>query len=74
MTKALTITNILTVLAAIVIICVSVLFGSKADKQIAEFLGKADAIELFKNSNSQKTVTNEKATSPLVKQAQAFAQ
>ncbi len=50
-----------------------VVFGSRSDELINEFLGSPGAREKFEKATSSKTQNNEERASPLVQQAEAFA-
>jgi hypothetical protein len=50
-----------------------VVFGARGDKTIEEFLKSPGAIEQFQHTKGEKKAEGASQTSPLVKQAQAFA-
>jgi len=73
MLKALRITSIISVFLAAVFFVFPVFFGVRRDKQAEGFLHSAGAIEEFKKAKGEKSAKGESQTSPLVKQAEAFA-
>ena len=73
MIKTLRITSVIAVILAGGFLVFPVLFGVRGDEQIGEFLSSAGAIEKFKEARSDKAERSENQTSPLVRQAEAFA-
>lgn len=72
MVKTLRITTIVAVLLAAVFLVFLVVFGSRGDRAIEEFLKSPGAIEKFQRARGDEA-RDEGQISPLVKQAQAFA-
>jgi hypothetical protein len=73
MTKTLRITSIIAALVGGVLLIFPVAFGVRSDEAAEQFLSKAGAIEEFKEAEGNKPKTTRSQTSPLVKQAEAFA-
>jgi len=73
MVRTLRITTILAALLAAGFLVFSAVFGARGDKAIEEFLKSQGAIEQFQRAKGEKKAEGESQTSPLVKQAQAFA-
>ena len=75
MVRTLRITTILAALLAAGFLVFSAVFGARGDKAIEEFLKSQGAIEQFQRAKGEKKTEgeSESQTSPLVKQAQAFA-
>jgi hypothetical protein len=73
MVRTLRITTIIAALLAGGGLIFSAVFGARADKTVEEFLKSPAAIERFQQAKGQKKAEGESQTSPLVKQAQAFA-
>src|SRR4030042_3544872 len=73
MIKTLRITSIVTVVLAAVFFVFPAVFGVRGDKQREQFLNSAGAIEQFKEAKGGKSENRGRETSPLVKQAEAFA-
>jgi hypothetical protein len=72
MVRTLRITTIIAALLTVGFLVFSAVFGARGDKAIEEFLKSPAAIEGFQHAKGQKA-GGENQTSPLVKQAQAFA-
>jgi hypothetical protein len=73
MIKTLRITSIIAVVLAVVFFATPAVFGVRGDKQIEQFLNSTGAIEQFKRARGDKVENKRNETSPLVKQAEAFA-
>jgi hypothetical protein len=73
MIKTLRITSVIAVVLAVVFFVLPAVFGVRGDKQIEQFLNSAGAIEEFKQARGDKVEDKRNETSPLVKQAEAFA-
>ena len=72
MIKTLQITGIAAAVAAVFLVF-PVVFGVRGDEQIEKFLKSTSAIEEFGKANGEKGTKTNNQTSPLVKQAKAFA-
>jgi hypothetical protein len=73
MIKTLRITTIATAILAGVLLVFPVVFGVRADEEAEQFLNSPSVIEAFKQAQGDKQTDNESQSSPLVKQAEAFA-
>jgi hypothetical protein len=73
MIKTLRITSYFAVVLAVVFFACPAVFGVRGDKQIEQFLNSAGAVEEFKAAKGDKVEDKRNETSPLVKQAEAFA-
>ena len=73
MINTLRITSVIAVILAGVLFVFPVVFGSRSDELINEFLGSPGAREKFEKATSSKAQNNEERASPLVQQAEAFA-
>ena len=73
MIKTLRITTIVAAILAGLIIVFPVAFGVRADVEAEQFLNSPGAIEKFKQTQSHEQKDDTTQSSPLVKQAQAFA-
>lgn len=73
MIKTLRITSIIAVILAGIFFIFPVVFGVRGDEQVEQLLSSPGAIEKFNNAKADKTTRGEGQSSPLVKQAQAFA-
>lgn len=73
MIKTLRITSIIAVVLAVFLFVLPAVFGVRGDKQIEQFLNSAGAIEEFRAARGGKVEDKRNETSPLVKQAEAFA-
>ena len=73
MIKTLRITSIVAAILAGVLFVFSVVFGVRSDQEAEQFLNSPGVIELFKNSITRTPKAGTSQSSPLVKQAQAFA-
>ena len=73
MIKTLRITSYLAVVLAVVFFAFPAVFGVRGDKQVEQFLNSAGAIEEFRAARGDKIEGKRNETSPLVKQAEAFA-
>lgn len=73
MIKTLRITSYFAVVLAVVFFVFPAVFGVRGDKQIEQFLNSAGAIEEFRAARGDKIENKRNETSPLVKQAEAFA-
>jgi hypothetical protein len=73
MIKTLRITSIIAVVLAVVFFALPAVFGIRDDKQIEQFLNSTGAIEQFKQARGDKVEDKRNETSPLIKQAEAFA-
>jgi hypothetical protein len=73
MINTLRITGVIAVILAGVLFVFLVVFGSRSDELINEFIGSPGARETFEKATSSKAQNNEERASPLVQQAEAFA-
>jgi len=73
MIKTLRITSIIAAILAGIVFVFPVVFGGRDNKQIEQLLNSPGAIEKFNKAQADKSMTDENQSSPLVKQAQAFA-
>jgi hypothetical protein len=74
MVKTLRITGVLAVILAGVFFAFPVFFGVRGDEQVTEFLNSSSILERFNQAKSSQQSPDENQSSPLVKQAEAFAQ
>lgn len=73
MIKTLRITSIIAVMLAVVFFAFPAVFGIRGEKQIEQFLNSTGAIEQFKQARGVQVDNKQNESSPLVKQAEAFA-
>ncbi|MFB0525461.1 MAG: hypothetical protein ACETVZ_07950 [Phycisphaerae bacterium] len=73
MIKTLRITSIIAAILAGIVFVFPVVFGGRGNEQMEQLLNSPGAIEKFNKAQADKSVTDESQSSPLVKQAQAFA-
>jgi hypothetical protein len=69
MIRTLRITSIITIVAAVMLLILPMVYGVHSDPAIAELLKAPDAVEKFKETKGQVRSNNEGQVSPLVKQA-----
>jgi len=73
MIKTLRITAVIAVVLAVGFLVFPAVFGARSDEQIEQFLSSQGVIEQFRKANKQKGTKSKSQSSPLVKQAEAFA-
>lgn len=73
MIKTLRITGIITAVLAVVFLVFPVVFGVRSDEEVEQSLRSAGVVEEFNKIRGAKAEDSESQTSPLVKQAEAFA-
>ena len=73
MIKTLRITGIIAAVLAAVFVVFPAIFGLRGDGQAEQFLESAGVIERFSKARGKEDAGSQSQTSPLVKQAQAFA-
>ena len=73
MIKTLRITSIIAAILAGIVFVFPVVFGGRGNEQMEQLLNSPGAIEKFNEAQADKSVTDESQSSPLIKQAQAFA-
>lgn len=74
MIKTLRITGILAVILAGIFFAFPVFFGVRSDEKVEEFLNSPGILEKFNQERDSQKTTDKSQTSPLVRQAEAFAQ
>jgi hypothetical protein len=73
MIKTLRITSIIMVALAAVFVVLPAVFGVRSDKEVEQFLNSPGAIEKFNKTKGDRARDSDNQTSPLIKQAEAFA-
>jgi hypothetical protein len=73
MIKTLRITSYFVAVLAVVAFALPAVFGFRSDEQIEQFLSSAGVVEEFREAKGEKGRGDKRETSPLVKQAEAFA-
>jgi len=73
MIKTLRITGLAAAILAVAFIVFPSVLGIRSDKEVEQFLNSAGVVEKFNKAMGRRSATQQSETSPLVKQAEAFA-